>query len=142
LRPPALDELGLETAIRQQVDALSERGASSRRGLDILVESSGELRGLPAAVEVAAFRIAAEAVTNVVRHAQASVCTVRLDRDNDLRVEVTDDGRGMGPSRAAGMGLVSMRQRVAELGGTLHVESVHQHGTTVTAVLPLGAGAG
>lgn len=142
LRPPALDELGLETAIRQQVDALSERGASSRRGLDILVESSGELRGLPAAVEVAAFRIAAEAVTNVVRHAQASVCTVRLDRDNDLRVEVTDDGRGMAQSRAAGMGLVSMRQRVAELGGTLHVESVHQHGTTVTAVLPLGAGAG
>jgi len=48
----------------------------------------------------------------------------------------------MAQSRAAGMGLVSMRQRVAELGGTLHVESVHQHGTTVTAVLPLGAGSG
>ena len=140
LRPPALDELGLLTAIRQQVAALSEHSADARTDLDVLVEASGELSGLPAAVEVAAYRIAAEAVTNVVRHAEASRCTVRLERGDSLRIEVADDGRGMRQREGTrtGVGILSMGQRVAELGGTLRVESIQPGGTTVTAVLPLG----
>ena len=144
LRPPALDELGLLTAIRHQVTALSDRSTDACPTLDIVVEASGELSGLPAAVEVAAYRIAAEAVTNVVRHADATRCTVRLERGDSLQIEVADDGRGMGQHGhdQTGVGILSMGERVAELGGTLRVESAEPGGTTVTAVLPLGAGRG
>jgi two-component system NarL family sensor kinase len=144
LRPPALDELGLLTAIRHQVSALSERSTKACPTLDIVVEASGELSGLPAAVEVAAYRIAAEAVTNVVRHADATRCTVRLVRGVSLQIEVADDGRGMGQHGhdRSGVGILSMGERVAELGGTLRVESVEPGGTTITAVLPLRAAGG
>jgi two-component system NarL family sensor kinase len=93
-------------------------------------------------VEVAAYRIAAEAVTNVVRHADATHCTVRLERGDSLQIEVADDGRGMVQNghEQTGVGMLSMVERVAELGGTLRVESVEPGGTTVTAVLPLGVG--
>ncbi|MBJ7601840.1 MAG: hypothetical protein JF888_01370 [Candidatus Dormibacteraeota bacterium] len=144
LRPPALDELGLVPAIRHQVATLSERSSDGRPSLDVVVEAQGELSGLPAAVEVAAYRIAGEAVTNVVRHAAATWCTVRLECRDSLRIEVADDGRGIGVHRNGrkGVGMLSMGQRVAELGGTLQIESADAGGTIVTAVLPLGAVAG
>jgi signal transduction histidine kinase len=95
---------------------------------------------LPAAVEVAVYRIAQEAMTNVVRHAKASNCWVRiaLDEDDDfLRLEIEDDGRGMGEEwRAAGVGLHSMRERAEELGGACTVESLSQGGSRVSAQLP------
>ena len=114
LRPPALDELGLVGALRQRAAVLSMRadGSPVRVRLDI----PDELPVLPAAVEVAAYRIATEALTNVVRHSKASTATLRLDCAQGLVVEVSDDGAPDGSWRP-GVGLQAMRERTAELGG-------------------------
>ena len=151
LRPPALDDLGLVSAIRQQAethafvtdvysgDALKEKTAED--GLvGFSLEAPGDLPSLPAAVEVACYRIVQEALTNVARHAHAKTCHVRLlvDQDVDmLEVEVTDDGVGMPKDRIAGVGLSSMRERAEELGGTCDVEPDPGGGTRVLARLPL-----
>jgi signal transduction histidine kinase len=95
---------------------------------------------LPAAVEVACYRIAQEALTNVARHSHAEICRVRLSVDRDagmLEVEITDDGVGIPEERVAGVGLSSMRERAEELGGTLAVEPGPEGGTRVLARLPL-----
>ena len=132
LRPPALDDVGLAGAVRQQVDRLSAPGLTVR--LDV----PERLDGLPAAVEVAAYRIVSEALTNVVRHAQASRATVLLrDEGARLVVEVTDDGRGIDRDAAAGVGLVSLRERAVELGGRTQVTEGPDGGTRVRAELPL-----
>jgi two-component system NarL family sensor kinase len=113
LRPPALDDLGLVGAVRMQVARLVE-------GSPVAVRiDSAELPDLPAAVEVAAFRTAIEAVTNVIRHSAATQCVIRLDVDVDaMVVDVSDNGIGLSPW-TAGVGLLAMRERAAELGGTL-----------------------
>ena len=132
LRPPALDDRGLVGAVEQLAD---------RCPLPVEV-SAGDLPALPAAVEVAAYRIAAEAVTNVVRHAAATRCTVRFEVDDDaLVVEVLDDGVGVDAGRPAGVGLLSLRERAEELGGSTSVTcpAVEGRGTRVRARLPLGA---
>ncbi|WP_169949677.1 histidine kinase [Microbispora sp. H11081] len=134
LRPPALDDVGLVGAVRQQAERL--RGPD----LTIRVEERGDLTGLPAAVEVAAYRIASEALTNVVRHAQAGECVVSLVRDAEggtLDVTVVDDGVGLAPRTVAGVGLVSLRERAAELGGSCTVTAVEPAGTRVRARLPI-----
>ncbi|MGN9914710.1 histidine kinase [Phytohabitans sp. LJ34] len=129
LRPPVLDELGLAAALGD----LRERYRP--QGLDVTAEVP-PLPDLPAAVEVAVYRIVQEALTNVVRHAGAGTCVVSLAVDGAaLTVSVVDDGRGIG-STPAGVGLASMRERAEELGGTLTVDS-SSRGTTVTARLPL-----
>jgi signal transduction histidine kinase len=101
---------------------------------------------LPAAVEVAAYRIVQEALTNVVRHAHASECVVRLALDETvetLRLEIRDDGRGLPSERGRGVGVASMRERAAELGGECVVESFSAvGGTRVRASLPCTPGAG
>jgi two-component system NarL family sensor kinase len=136
LRPPTLDELGLVPALREQAARLS--GSNGSPGtLRISVEAPGDLPGLPAAVEVAAYRIAVEAVTNVSRHAEAHTCSIVLSVHGDLEVEVRDDGRGIPPSPKGGVGLASMRERAEELGGTLAVEPGEDSGTVVLARLPL-----
>lgn len=135
LRPPALDDLGLETALRQQADRL-------RPEVEVSVRAEG-LDRLPAAVEVAAYRIVSEALTNVVRHAAASRAVVSLHADrHGLQVEVGDDGRGIGEDVVAGVGLLSLRERAEELGGLCEVRCPEGGGTTVTAWLPFGTGAG
>jgi signal transduction histidine kinase len=104
------------------------------------METPEELPPLPAAAEVACYRIAQEAITNVARHAQARRCEVRLsveDAPGALRLEVIDDGVGIPVDRVAGVGLSSMRERAEELGGTLAVEPEPQGGTRVLARLPL-----
>ncbi len=93
---------------------------------------------LPAAVEVAAYRIVQEALTNVAHHSQARTCLVRLKLDDRLVVEIADDGRGLGDERHVGVGLASMRERAAELGGTCLIETRPEGGTRVLVELPLG----
>lgn len=134
LRPPALDELGLVPAIREQAANYSQYG------LNITVQAPESLPPLPAAVEVAAYRIAQEALTNVARHAQAKVCRVRVSLGGELELEITDDGIGLPEDRRAGVGLSSMRERAAELGGTCVVEPAGlTGGTRLLARLPLPA---
>jgi len=89
-------------------------------------------------VETAAYRIAVEAMTNAVRHSGASTCRVTITTaDGALDLTVLDDGRGLDPSRAPGVGLRSMRERVDELGGTFAVLSPPEGGTRVHARLPM-----
>ena len=138
LRPPALDELGLVGAIDQQVRRL-EGTRPDGRGLRISVAGPrDDLPTLPAAIEVAAYRIAVEAVTNAVRHAEADACHVRIDTGDTLRIEVSDDGRGFAGGTRAGTGLESMTARATEVGGHLDLQRVSGGGTRVVAVLPLG----
>ncbi|NEA30133.1 histidine kinase [Streptomyces sp. SID13031] len=113
LRPPALDELGLVGALQQRADQLSWRadGAS----VSVQVSADG-LPALPAALEVAAYRIATEALTNVVRHSRATNAVLTLRCGSELEVLVTDDGPPNGAWRP-GVGLQAMRERAAELGG-------------------------
>jgi signal transduction histidine kinase len=138
LRPPALDSLGLVGALHKSA-AQCERDGSLR----VDVEAPEAIPPLPAAVEVACYRIAEEALTNVVRHAEAQRCALSLAIDEGtLRLEVRDDGRGLPDSRAgetgrAGVGLTTMRERAAELGGRLVVEALPEGGTRVRAELPL-----
>ena len=133
LRPPALDDLGLLGALRQQADVLTAPGFGVHVDAD-----HATVADLPAAVEVAAYRVVGEAVTNAARHAAASRCDVRLVAEPGvLRVEVVDDGVGVDPAATAGVGLVSLRERVAELGGRSEVVCPPSGGTTVRAWLPL-----
>ena len=131
LRPPALDQLGLGAAIAQQGERFS--------GLSVDVQAEGDLAGLPAAVEVAAYRIAAEAITNAARHGDAQSCRVRLSLNGALDLEIVDDGSGLPRAPRAGVGLSSMRERAAELGGSFEVGPAPGGGTRVRARLPVGA---
>jgi signal transduction histidine kinase len=140
LRPPALDELGLVGAIRQQAERLERGGSDGASPRIDVVEGGGPLDGLPAAVEVAAYRIAVEALTNAVRHADAETCCVRIEADGALLVEIVDDGRGIDADARSGIGLESMRNRTAELGGELVVEPSAGRGTRVVARLPIAPG--
>src|SRR6185295_17168744 len=132
LRPPALDELGLVGALKEHIASHNQV-----QGLQITLEAPENSPPLPAAVEVAAYRIALEAMTNVSRHAAARHCCVRLSLPGDLCLEVTDDGRGLPNAVRAGVGLISMRERAEELGGTCHTEALPQGGTGVMALLPV-----
>ncbi|MEV4459536.1 histidine kinase [Microbispora sp. NPDC049633] len=132
LRPPALDELGLRRAVEQQ----AERVRSGR--LKVAVTSEGDLGSLPAAVEVAAYRIVSEALANVVRHSGAAHCDITIGvRERALEVTVRDDGSGIGADVMAGVGMLSLRERAAELGGGCEVVCPPGGGTLVRALLPL-----
>ena len=133
LRPPALDDLGLTGALAQHAAACSTAG-----GLQVSIDADPGLPALPAAVEVAAYRIATEAVTNVTRHASARTATVNLTaRHGMLQVDIIDDGRGVSAGHRAGVGLTSMRERAEELGGTCTLLSRPGGGSIVSAELPL-----
>ena len=133
LRPPALDALGLLPALRAHADHHNDGG------IRVTVEAPGALPPLPAAVEVAAYRIVMEALNNVSRHADARNCEVRLSMNEEsemLIVEASDDGRGIGEDRKPGIGLSSMRERAEELGGSCVIEPIPSGGTRVRARLP------
>jgi two-component system, NarL family, sensor kinase len=133
LRPAALDELGLLGALSQQVDRFG------RQGLSISLHAPPTLPVLPAAVEVAAYRIITEALTNIVRHAHAHQVTITLSIDDELCLVVHDDGTtstANGDGWRPGTGLQSMAERVAEVGGTLEVGPTATGGR-VQASLPL-----
>lgn len=128
LRPPALDELGLVGALDEQA-----------RALGAITVTGPTAPALPAAVEVAAYRIAVEAMTNAARHAAASACTVLVRVDEAVHVEVDDDGIGLPERFRAGVGITSMRERAVELGGECTVGRGATGGTAVRATIPLAA---
>jgi signal transduction histidine kinase len=132
LRPPALDQLGLVSALREY--AGSQNGRSP---LDMTIQAPEKLPPLPAAVEVAAYRIALEAMTNAMRHSRGRCCTVLLLVNDGLRLEIRDDGAGLPAAYQAGVGLSSMRERTAELGGTFEIHSAEGGGTAVIVWLPI-----
>ena len=130
LRPPTLDELGLVQALREQVTRYL------KPDLSITLNPPEHLPPLPAAVEVAIYRIAQEALTNVVRHANAQHCVLRLDVGNDVCLEICDDGQGILSDSREGVGLTSMRERAAELGGTCVIQPGEAGGTQICVRLP------
>jgi signal transduction histidine kinase len=180
LRPPTLDELGLVAAIRERAAQYSNHHSAANR-LQVMVEADKSLLPLPAAVEVAAYRITQEALMNVVRHAQARTCRIRLtqakpttnlfdtpfgrraghrmrslplgpqttDRSRwsavggqerlteALQIEVSDDGIGLTEPHSAGVGLRSMKERAAELGGVCTIERGAKGGTRIFVSLPI-----
>lgn len=132
LRPPMLDDLGLVEALRH----LRFVPAT----LHLTVVEDGPLGGLPAAVEVALYRVAVEAVHNTVRHARAGTCVVHLRRDSDpdqVVVTVSDDGTGHPDGDGWGLGRRTMQERIDELGGRLTTTRRPGEGTAVTAAVPL-----
>jgi two-component system NarL family sensor kinase len=140
LRPPALDQLGLVSALRQRAELLSIPAVAAPDGtpMRVTIDASNDVEPLPAAVEVAAYRIALEAVTNARKHSGAASCVLVLRRDGaGLRLRVTDSGVGLAEEHTPGVGLFSMRERAQELGGTCVVTSEAGSGTTVDVVLPI-----
>jgi signal transduction histidine kinase len=130
LRPPALDELGLAGAVRAEAQKFAP-------ALEVTVDTDGDLGALPAAVEVAAYRICCEALSNTARHAVAQTVAVRLEADADLRLEVADDGCGIPARPSLGVGLTSMQERAAELGARVAIRPRSGGGTVVSATFPL-----
>lgn len=132
LRPPALDELGLLGALRQHIESTQQT-----EGLRYILDFPASLLPLPAAVEVAAYRIVIEAVTNVQRHANATNCIVRIHLDKQrLCLEIIDDGCGIAAGQPAGVGLNAMRERTVELGGQFSMQQSAAGGTYIQASLP------
>lgn len=137
LHPSVLDDLGLSAAVDLYI-----REFRRRHAISVELTESGMGDRLPRDVETAAYRIVQEALTNVAKHARASVCRVSFTRlEGSLVVVVGDDGVGFEPDRKgarthAGLGLVSMQERAMQLGGSLVVESAKGQGTRVVAELP------
>jgi two-component system NarL family sensor kinase len=134
LRPPALDGLGLAGSLREEVGRLQCEAPAL--AVSLTVPRDG-LVGLPAAVEMACYRIVAEALANVARHARATTCLVRIYLDHAMCVDVRDNGVGLAEGWRAGVGIASMRERAAELGGELVIEPTLPRGTRIAARLPV-----
>ena len=139
LRPPSLDEVGLESAVRGLARSIREA-----HGLEVEVDTRSGTEGarLRPDAELALYRIVQEALSNVVRHAQATRVRIRLQwRDERMVIVVEDDGRGFDPDgqsdpRGRGLGLLGMAERARYLGGRLGIESSHGRGTRVTVEVP------
>ena len=130
LRPTALDQLGLVDAVVAFTRAFDDE-------LDIQLSLPGVPVQLPAVVEVATYRIVSEAVTNVVRHAHASRCWLTISAGSMIDIDVVDDGIGVVGGAPVGVGWTAMRERAAELGGSVHVAPRFPHGTRVHVRLPV-----
>jgi signal transduction histidine kinase len=131
LRPAVLDQLGLASALQEFANQ------HSNGQTQIEVQADGDVSMLPAAVEVAAYRIATEAATNALRHSNAGRCLIRLAVGDGLSLTVEDDGDGLPAGYRPGVGLASMQERVAELGGRLAIQSLPGQGATISIRLPL-----
>jgi signal transduction histidine kinase len=137
LRPPVLDDLGLEPALRGLVDDFARRTR-----IEAALDTSGGVPPLAPAHEVTVYRVVQEALTNVARHSGARTVQVRLaDEGETLRLTVEDDGRGVAGEPAANLGLLGMRERVTAAGGTLALGARRGGGFRVEAVLPHGGAA-
>ena len=138
LRPEAIREEGLVGAIRKHAE-----GIAARDDLPIHIDASEEPIALPADVEKEMYRLTQEALTNVAKHAEASQAWVRLyppgEESGELVIEVEDDGTGFDPSlpRPGHLGLNTMSERAAKLGGRLNISSTPQKGTLIRAAVPV-----
>ena len=140
LSPPVLYELGLIPAVEWLVEQTREQG-----GIAIDLEDDGQPKPLSEGIRAALFRIIRELLVNVIKHAQASAASVRLERDGGIvRVTVEDDGIGFDPSEVelrsgpmAGFGLFSIRERLSHIGGDMRIEAGPGKGTRVVALAPL-----
>jgi|GEM_PF-1939175 len=136
LRPPVLDDFGLVTALCWYVDRYTKRTGLE---VDVIIKLPDRKQRFSRDVETACFRVAQEALTNVVRHAQASQITLQLVKDGSvLLLSITDDGAGFDPERlrkraprAATLGLIGMQERAHAAGGTIEIDSAISHGTEV-----------
>jgi two-component system sensor histidine kinase NreB len=140
LHPSTLDDFGLPATLTAHL-----RSFSLRTGIDAQLIETLEVR-LPPTVEVCAYRIVQEALTNVARHSGATACTVWLSTAAGvLHVRIEDNGRGLPPAddetggAPRGLGLIGMRERAQTLGGTFAIESIRGEGTRVLVTLPLGS---
>jgi signal transduction histidine kinase len=140
LRPPLLDDLGLAPALRWYVNQEAERaGLEAKFSADPLADD------VPPHIQICCFRLAQEAITNVVRHAQARTLTVELSRpDSSLRLMVRDDGKGFDVAAAearaeqgASLGLLGIKERTALAGGRARIVSSPGKGATIEVLLPL-----
>lgn len=131
LRPPLLDQFGL-------IGAIKDFARQVQGGVEINLDLPAQLPPLTAAVEVAAFRIMQTSLDNVIKHANATHCDLRLAvTHNDLTIDIQDDGVGIAPNYKAGVGLTSMRERAEELGGAFKVAPTQPHGTHLSVSIPL-----
>lgn len=133
LVPPELERLGLVGALREKAETFS-----TPEGFTVTVVGDAP-DDIGAAAELAAYRIALEAMTNAARHSGATECTVNVSVPNDLLLEIRDDGRGIAADAPIGTGLTSMRERAEEIGGTLDVDGSPREGARVLARLPVVA---
>jgi signal transduction histidine kinase len=132
LHPRELDELGLESALSRYID-----GFVQRSGIQVEVEVSPDLGRLPQDVEMTAFRLVQECLTNIHRHSGSGTARLRLIRGpSNLVLQVEDAGHGIRGDAPSGVGIASMRERVQQLDGSLEIAS-RPSGTTVKATIPL-----
>lgn len=142
LRPAALDDVGTQGALQ----ALAERAARQGHGevrmhLDLDFEAGRTERRHTPEIEATIYRVVQEALSNVLKHAEADVCEVSvIEEDGTVTIRVRDDGKGMraGEASLSSFGLIGMRERLALVGGTLRTESQPGRGTLVEAIIPLG----
>ena len=146
LRPSILDDYGLEPALRNHIDAL----ASAHRELQIdfqYTRSTPETKRLPIPIEVNLYRVAMEGISNIIEHAAATRASVIiLQQPARISLLIEDNGCGFDYQETRSdldncLGLIDIKERIAALGGTLHIESVRQKGTTVRAEIPLDTSA-
>jgi signal transduction histidine kinase len=145
LHPPLLDEAGLISATRWVVDGFSERAK-----IEVDLKIAPELGRLPQPIELALFRVIQESLSNIHRHSGANKAHIKLARNHGaISLEIRDNGKGMPPEvfsdsphrkQIVGVGILGMRERLAQLDGTLEIES-NKNGTTVKVVVPVAAAA-
>jgi PAS domain S-box-containing protein len=134
LHPPLLDESGLQSALSEYLEGFSERGE-----IKMELEISEGFGRLPIDLETALFRVVQECLTNIHRHSGSKTGKIQLIRSRDeIRVEVSDSGRGISPGKPTGVGLRGMKERVSQFGGILEIKS-SEAGTAVVAKIPLKA---
>lgn len=140
LHPPMLDELGLASALK-----IYAEGFSQRSGIALDIDVEGEWQRLTPEAEITLFRIAQESLTNVMRHSGSTRAQIRLTRNGGIKLQVIDEGRGLPGhiqstnSSSVGVGILGMRERLKQLGGSLRIASTAT-GTTVEARLPYSRG--
>jgi two-component system NarL family sensor kinase len=141
LHPPVLDQAGLDDAIRDYV-----KGFTNRSGIQVELQLSPRVGRLARDIELAVFRVVQESLANIQRHSGSQQAKIRIDRDSDLRLEISDRGRGVSghvqegkeePRFEFGVGIPSMQERVKLFGGRFDFES-SSHGTIVRVTIPLG----